>query len=70
MCGAISDLTGLGDWTEQKTHTGRGEPYPPVSRSVYPMVLSNKLEPFTDSATNDERYWSLVHSADRWLDQG
>ena len=66
MCGAISDLTGLGDWTNQKAHTGCGEPCPPVSRSIYPTVLRNKLELFTESpgllhhaetnsATNDER---------------
>ena len=51
---------------ETEGPTRRGEPCPPVSRSIYPTVLRNKLELFTElpgllhhaetnSATNDER---------------
>lgn len=64
--GVTSDLNGLGDWTKQMAHIGRGEPCSSVSLGVCLMVLRNKLEPFiespdpvhhadTHSATNDER---------------
>ena len=66
MFGVISALNGLGDWTRQKAHIGRGELCSLIPRRVCLTVPRSKLEPFTESpglvphpetnsTTNDER---------------
>lgn len=49
MCGVISDLNELGDWTRRRAHIGRGEPCRVVSCYVRSTFLRNKLEPFVES---------------------
>ena len=81
MFGVISALNGLGDWTRQKAHIGRGELCSLIprrvlngaqeqARAVHRVARSRASPRDQQYDERRERYGRIVHLADGWLDQG